>query len=248
MGRDAVIWRVSAKADNGRGVRLAAALLAACLVLAARALAEAPAPPQFTDVAEAAGIRFQHNFGADKLENVLMTTGSGVALFDYDNDGWLDAFLVNGTYLDDDGRPRTDKATSHALFHNRKNGTFENVTKTAGLDTPSYGQGCACADFDGDGFTDLFITNYGPNRLYRNRGDGTFEDVTERSGTGGGHGWHAGAAFFDYDGDGDLDLFVSSYLKFRPGMQGVHASTLSQRTGFRFFPGPRDYQAAEADM
>ncbi|OFV87517.1 MAG: hypothetical protein A3J75_00845 [Acidobacteria bacterium RBG_16_68_9] len=207
------------------------------------ALAESSGPPQFTDIAETAGIRFQHNFGAGKLENVLMTTGSGVALLDYDNDGWLDAFLVNGTYLDGDGRPRTDKATSHALFHNLKNGTFEDVTMAAGLDTPSYGQGGATADFDGDNFVDLYVTNYGPNRLYRNRGDGTFEDVTERSGAGGGDGWHAGAAFFDYDADGDLDLYVSRYLKFRPAMKGVHSSSLSQKTGFRFFPGPRDYEA-----
>jgi hypothetical protein len=222
---------------------LATALLVASLALAPRVFAEPPVPPQFTDVSEAAGIRFQHNFGADKLENVLMTTGSGVALFDYDNDGWLDALLVNGTYLDDDGHPRTDKATSHALYHNRKNGTFEDVTKTAGLDTPSYGQGVACADFDGDGFTDIYITNYGPNRLYRNKGDGTFEDVTERSGASAGGGWHTGAVFFDYDGDGNLDLFVTRYVKFSPGMKGVHASTLSQRTGYRFFPGPRDYEA-----
>ncbi len=222
---------------------LATLLLAASLLPVARLGAAAPVPPQFTDVAEAAGLRFQHNFGAEKLENVLMTTGSGVALFDYDNDGWLDAFLVNGTYLDADGRPRTDKATSHALFHNRKNGTFENVTKAAGLDKSSYGQGCACADYDGDGFTDLYVTNYGADRLYRNRGDGTFEDVTERSGAGGGGGWHGGAVFFDYDGDGDLDLFVTRYVKFHPSMKGVHASTLSQKTGFRFFPGPRDYEA-----
>lgn len=218
--------------------------LVVALATVATALAEGPVPPAFTDATESAGIRFQHTFGAEKLENVLMTTGSGVALFDYDKDGWLDAFFVNGTYMDGDGRPRADKATSHALFHNRGKGTFENVTTAAGLGSPSYGQGVATADYDGDGFVDIFVTNYGPNRLYRNRGNGTFEDVTERSGTGGGPGWHAGAAFFDYDGDGDLDLYVSSYVQFKPSMDGVHSSTLSQRTGFRFFPGPRDYQPA----
>ncbi|MEE9268973.1 MAG: CRTAC1 family protein [Candidatus Krumholzibacteria bacterium] len=200
--------------------------------------------PSFTDVAGESGVRFRHTFGADKLESILMTTGSGCAMFDYDNDGWLDAFLVNGTYLDKQGRPLPNKPAYHALFHNRGDGSFENVTEDAGLNVPSYGQGCACADYDGDGFTDLYITNYGPNQLYRNNGDGTFEDVTERSGTGDPR-WGGGAVFFDYDGDGDLDLFVANYVKYRPDMKGVHASSFSKRTGFRFFPGPRDYEAEE---
>jgi hypothetical protein len=200
--------------------------------------------PSFTDVAGESGVRFRHTFGADKLENILMTTGSGCAMFDYDNDGWLDAFLVNGTYLDEQGLPRPEKAAYHALFHNRGDGSFENVTEGAGLKVATYGQGVACGDYDGDGFTDLYITNYGPNQLYRNNGDGTFEDVTEKSGTGDTR-WGGGAVFFDYDGDGDLDLFVANYLKFQPDMEGVHASAFSKRKGFRFFPGPRDYEAEE---
>ncbi|MCP4003981.1 MAG: CRTAC1 family protein [bacterium] len=204
-------------------------------------MAEDSAAISFTDVSGPSGLRFRHTFGADKLENVLMTTGSGVALFDYDNDGWLDAFLVNSTALDDQGKPEADSTTHHALFHNEGDGTFKDVTAAAGLSEITYGQGVACADFDGDGFTDFYLTNYGPNRLFRNKGDGTFEDVTEKSGTGDAR-WGAGAAFFDYDGDLDLDLFVTNYVKFRPRSEGTHSSSLSKRMGFRFFPGPRDYE------
>jgi len=212
-----------------------------CLALPAALAAQSGPPPVFTDVAEAAGIRFRHSFGAARLENILMTTGSGAAFFDYDNDGRLDAFLVNGTdiFSGKGGPP-----THHALFHNEGDGTFVEVTRAAGITEATYGQGCAVADFDGDGFPDLYITNYGPNKLYRNRGDGTFEDVTERSGTGDPR-WSTGAVFFDYDGDGDLDLFVSNYVKFRPDQKGVHSSELSKRVGFRAFPGPRDYEAEE---
>lgn len=196
--------------------------------------------PAFVDVAEEAGIGFRHNFGARQLEHILMTTGSGAAFFDYDGDGWLDAFLVNGIDLEDpDAEP-----TRHALFRNLGDGTFREVTEVAGLTEATYGQGCAVGDFDGDGHPDLYITNYGPNRLYRNRGDGTFEDVTASTGTGD-VGWSTGAVFFDYDGDGDLDLFVSSYVKFRPEMEGVHSSSLSKRVGFMAFPGPRDYEAED---
>jgi hypothetical protein len=198
--------------------------------------------PQFTDVSAQSGIRFKHNFGAKNLESILMTTASGCALFDYDNDGWLDVFFVNGTYLDETGKPRADKATHHALFHNRGDGTFENVTRAAGLGEPSYGQGCAVGDYDGDRFPDLYLTNYGPNRLYRNRGDGTFEDVSAKAGVDDPR-YGGGAVFFDYDGDGDMDLFTSNYVKYSPELKGIKASSLSKRMGFRFFPGPRDYEA-----
>jgi enediyne biosynthesis protein E4 len=204
-------------------------------------LAQAGPPPTFTDVAEAGGIDFRHSFGAPTLQSILMTTGSGAALFDYDGDGWLDAFLVNGVELGTEASP---DATRHALYHNRGDGTFEDVTRAAGLAAPSYGQGNAVADYDGDGLPDLYITNYGPNRLYRNRGDGTFEDVTDVSGTGDPR-WSTGAVFFDYDGDRDLDLYVSNYVKFDPSRGGVRASELSKRVGFRFFPGPRDYEAED---
>lgn len=170
-------------------------------------------PIKFTEVAKKVGIRFRHNFGAKNPRNILMTTGNGCAFFDYDNDGFLDVFLVNSTTLDSKGKIIPERATYHALYHNRGDGTFENVTKAANITKVSYGQGCAIADYDGDGYEDLYITNYGPNILYHNRGDGTFEDVTEHSGTGDPR-YSTGAVFFDYDGDGDLDLFVANYIKF----------------------------------
>ena len=225
--------------------------LAACLSIGILAPLPARAGevncPQFTEVAASAGLRFHHNFGADKLQNVLMTTGSGCAFLDYDNDGWIDVFMVNSTFLDEHGLPRADKATHHALFHNERNGTFKEVTAAAGITKASYGQGCAVGDYDGDGFVDIYITNYGTNSLYRNRGDGTFEDVTAKSGTGS-TGWNSGAVFFDYDGDGDLDLYVSHYLKFRPDQRGVHSSSLSKRSGYTTFPGPRDYEGEDDVM
>ena len=197
-------------------------------------------PVWFVDVTEASGLDFRHEFGAEHLENILMTTGAGCALFDFDRDGWLDAFLVNGTHLDEKGA-----ASRHGLFRNRGDGTFENVTAASGITATTYGQGCALGDFDADGFTDLYITNYGPNLLYRNRGDGTFEEVGAEAGVADPR-WSTGAAFFDADGDGDLDLYVAHYVRFQPDMKAVRSSAASRNSGFATFPGPRDY-AAEDD-
>jgi len=219
-----------------------AVVVLSAVVLAARpAAAQVGDPPTFTDIAQDAGIDFRHTFGSERLENILMTTGSGVALFDYDGDGWLDAFFVNGTDL---GESEGEGTVGHTLYRNQGDGTFQDVTQAAGITAVTYGQGCTVGDFDGDGLPDLYITNFGPNLLYRNNGDGTFEDVTEHSGTGDSR-WSTGSVFFDYDGDGDLDLFVSSYVKFRLGMDDVHASELSKRVGWVSFPGPRDYEAED---
>ena len=222
-----------------RWLWMTVAITAVCAATAA-----ADPPPKFTDIARSAGIVFRHTFGAEQNENVLMTTGSGCAFFDYDNDGRLDAFLVNGAKLDKHGLMDRRNAATHALFHNERNGTFRNVTETAGITAASYGQGVATADYDADEFVDLYITNFGRNTLYRNRGDGTFEDVTDRAGVGCPR-WSAGAVFFDYDGDLDLDLYVSNYLKFLVNRKDVHVSTLSKKYGFRSFPGPRDFEGEE---
>jgi hypothetical protein len=138
--------------------------------------------------------------------------GAGVALFDYDNDGWTDIFLVNGTTLADAGaRPAS------YLFHNNRNGTFTDVSAKAGIIHSGWGQGCCVGDFDNDGFEDLFVSYYGRNVLYRNNGDGTFTDVAEKAGVAGRAGaWGAGCCFLDFDRDGLLDLFVASYVNFDP--------------------------------
>jgi hypothetical protein len=164
------------------------------------------------------------NGGSDTKKYIIETTGSGVAIFDYDNDGWPDIFLVNGTTLD--AGKASLKPSSH-LFHNNHDGTFSDVTRAAGLEFTGWGQGVCVGDYDNDGFDDLYVTYYGRNRLYHNEGNGTFKEVAASAGVAGdGTAWGTGCAFVDYDRDGKLDLFVANYVLFdvktapRPG-QGV---------------------------
>ena len=143
---------------------------------------------------------------------LLEEMGGGVALFDYDNDGWLDIFLVNGTSL---APAVQDRHPTSYLFHNNRDGTFTDVTKKAGLTRSGWGQGCCVGDYDNDGNDDLFVTYWGHNVLYHNNGDGTFTDVSEQAGVAGnGNSWGAGCCFLDYDRDGHLDLFVANYVNF----------------------------------
>ena len=180
-------------------------------------------PGVFTDVTAAAGLSKALNVSGSPADKqfLLEEMGGGVALFDYDHDGWLDIFLVNGSSFDPKVRDR--KPTSY-LFHNNRDGTFTDVTQKAGLTHSGWGQGCCVGDFDNDGFDDLFVSYWGRNVLYRNNGNGTFTDVTERAGVAGPeHQWGAGCCFVDFDRDGHLDLFVASYVTFdsdrapRPG-------------------------------
>jgi hypothetical protein len=175
-----------------------------------------PAPGVFTDVTAAAGLSKALNVSGSPADKqfLLEEMGGGVALFDYDNDGWLDIFLVNGSSFDPEVRDR--KPTSY-LFHNNRDGTFTDVTRQAGLTHSGWGQGCCVGDFDNDGFDDLFVSYWRRNVLYRNNGNGTFTDVTERAGVAGPeHQWGAGCCFLDFDRDGHLDLFVASYVPFDP--------------------------------
>jgi hypothetical protein len=165
----------------------------------------------FVDVAKAAGLNAVTIYGGEhKNKYLLETTGCGVAFYDYDNDGWLDIFLVNGWRLE--GFPAGQEPTSH-LFKNNRDGTFTDVTAKAGLVHHGWGQGVCIGDYDNDGFDDLFVSYFGKNVLYHNNGDGTFTDVTDKAGVGGnGKRWNTGCAFVDYDRDGKLDLFVANYI------------------------------------
>jgi len=175
------------------------------------------AADDFVDITAASGVRFKHVASHTSKKYLLESMGSGVALFDYDNDGRLDIFLVNGAPLSDPtakGTVPQKTSAEHAnrLYHQKADGTFEDTTEHAGLAGVGYGMGAAVGDYDNDGFEDLYVTAYGGNRLYHNNGDGTFTDVTEKSGTGG-SGWSTGAAWVDLDNDGRLDLVVLRYVQ-----------------------------------
>ncbi len=172
-------------------------------------------PVIFADITARAGLSGAINISgsANNKQFLLEEMGGGVALLDYDNDGWLDIFLVNGTSFDPAVR---DRNPTSFLFHNNRDGTFTDVTVKAGLTRSGWGQGCCVGDYDNDGFDDLFVSYFGRNVLYHNNGDGTFTDVSEKAGVGGSGRWGAGCCFLDYDRDGYLDLFVANYVNFDP--------------------------------
>jgi hypothetical protein len=185
-------------------------------VLTVRRSEGAPGRITFVDITEAAGLGAAKNVSGSAVnkQTLLEEMGCGVALFDYDNDGWLDIFLVNGTTLSPRSRGRTPTGY---LFRNNRDGTFTDVTAKSGLVRSGWGQACCAGDYNNDGFEDLFVTYWGRNVLYRNNGDGTFTDVTEEAGLGMAAGrWGAGCCFLDYDRDGHLDLFVANYVSFDP--------------------------------
>lgn len=179
-------------------------------------VAQSQSPVTFSDITAQSGVAFRHVASPTSQKYLPETMGGGVALFDYDNDGRLDIFFTNGARLEDPMpkgvRPdKRDARFWNRLFHQKSDGTFEDVTERAGLRGEGYSMGAAAADFDGDGFTDLYVAGYGVGALYRNRGDGTFEDVTQKT-KANAPGWTTSAGWLDYDRDGRLDLFVARYM------------------------------------
>jgi hypothetical protein len=204
----------------------------------------------FQDITKAAGLSgWTHKMGTAEKKFIVETNGSGVGLIDYDNDGWLDIYMVNGsTFNALDGKEEPPHA---ALFHNNRDGTFTDVAKKAGVTNDRWGYGVSIADYDNDGWPDIFVGNYGKNRLYHNNRDGTFTDVAASAGVELGN-WSTGSAWGDYDGDGLLDLYVSGYVHLDraslpvPGSKAVGYSFCQYRgvmvnCGPRGLPGEPDH-------
>lgn len=192
--------------------------------------------PVFTDVTEAAGIRFKHSYGDDELSNIVEGTGAGAMFFDYNGDGLLDIYFVTGCWTNNVSQNRGRRLKgklSNALYRNNGDGTFADVTMAAGVGCRRFSSGCSSADFDGDGDLDLYVLNYGPNVFYRNNGNGTFTDISRESGLDGA-AWSLSACWFDYDNDGDLDVFTANYLEYDSGK----FRDFYQPSGY---PGPLSY-------
>jgi hypothetical protein len=206
----------------------------AILSLCPQFRAAEPPIPRFTDIARQAGVVFHHTNGASAEKHLVETMGSGAVFFDFDGDGWIDIFLVDGGSIAD---AAVDRKARHRLYHNRGNGTFEDVTDRSGIQHRAYGMGACAGDYDGDGRPDLYITSYGPNALYHNNGDGTFTDVTAAAHVGDAK-WGAGCAFADLDRDGDLDLWVANYVD----ADRAHSPFCGDsRSGARFYCHPLRY-------
>jgi enediyne biosynthesis protein E4 len=208
------------------------------------------APVIFDDITAFSGLsKFQHRSGTPEKRTILEAVGSGVALLDYDNDGWMDIYLVNGSTRSAlSGKQPAPKAM---LLHNNHDGTFTDVTDKAGVANERWGFGVAIGDYDNDGWPDIYVSNFGKNRLYHNNRDGTFSDVAEKAGVALG-GWSTGPTWGDYDRDGFLDLFVPGYVKFDPnhspipGQNGVRSSAcqfrgVSAMCGPLGLPGETDH-------
>src|SRR6266704_1729893 len=189
-------------------IPLATILAVATLAQVKESRPTAPTPAEFVDVTSSLGVQFQHAAPHTSKKYLLETLESGVALCDYDNDGRLDLFVVNGAEISDPMPPgtvpqKTGPQDWNRLYHQKPDGTFEDATEKAGLQGAGYGMGVAVGDYDNDGYEDLYVTAYGGNKLYHNNGDGTFTDVTEKAGVGG-SGWSTSAAWVDLDNDGLL--------------------------------------------
>jgi enediyne biosynthesis protein E4 len=203
-------------------------------------------PVTFTDITARAGITFRHAASPTSQKYLLETMGGGVALFDYDNDNRLDIFFTNGAALRDPMPPsampdKSDARFWNRLYHQKADGTFEDVTERAGVRGAGYSMGAATGDYDADGYVDLYVTAYGGNILYRNNGNGTFSDVTARAGVAG-TGWSTSAGWLDYDRDGRLDLFVARYMEWNFQTGALHCGGL--QPGQRAYCHPDNFRGA----
>jgi enediyne biosynthesis protein E4 len=199
--------------------------------------------PVFVDVTAQSGITFKHSYGDYDLTNIVEGTGAGVTVFDYDNDGLLDIYFVNGRWVkainDNRGRDLNGKLFN-ALYRNNGDGTFTEVTDKAGVAGTGYGFSSSAADFDNDGDLDLYVQNYGPNTMYRNNGDGTFTDITEQTGLGDPR-WSLSAPWVDYNNDGFLDVYVANYLEYDDGKFRSYYPAAG-------YPGPLSYSGQQDAM
>jgi hypothetical protein len=200
------------------------------------AVVPAPTDDYFQEIGQQIGLDFVHSIGDDDLTNIIQSDGGGAAFLDFDQDGFIDIYVCSGTWLE--GVSKSEKPSEmpgNHLYRNRGNGTFEDVTKKAGVSGPWYTMGAVAGDFNNDGYPDLFISNYGPNVLLKNNRNGTFTDVTKRANVAGGNECSVGAVWADYDNDSFLDLYVGNYLAFDPDYKYYYAPD--------GFPGPMAYDA-----
>jgi hypothetical protein len=223
--------------QSGRGavMRLVALSIALAAAINAQSPSYGDSPVGFSDVTRQAGIDFRHINGASADKHLVETIGSGGLFFDFDNDGWIDIFLVDGGSVAD---PAVAKQARHRLYRNRGNGTFEDVTERSLIRHREYGMGACAGDYDNDGLVDLYVTNVGPNVLYRNGGNGVFTDVTSTARVGSPL-WSTSCAFADLDRDGDLDLFVTNYVAADPKNSPFCGNA---RLKTRFYCHPLNYE------
>lgn len=190
----------------------------------------------FQELGTSVGLDFVHSIGSDKMENIIESVGGGAAFLDYDQDGFMDIYVCNGTWVEGFSKTKPKRSeTSNHLYRNLQNGTFAEVSKQAGVDGPWYSMGVTIGDVNNDGYPDIYLSNYGENTLYQNMGDGTFKDVTKKAGIGGGKQCSVGAVWLDYDNDGLLDLYVGNYLNYDPDYSYYYAPD--------GFPGPLAYDS-----
>jgi hypothetical protein len=228
-------------------------LLLSSALFAQAQQATAPAHIRFDDGTAKSGIQFTHNFGSQKLGSLLESTGAGCVWFDYNNDGFPDLYVASGKPLEGGIHPyplKQPPATPphNHLYRNNGDGTFTDVTDKAGVAANIYGMAAVAADYDNDGFIDLFVTGYGKAILFHNNGDGTFTDVTSKAGIQV-EGWSISSTWLDYDRDGCVDLFVGRYVKFDPKYRNFYTYTMDRSpiTGSRWRNRtPRSEKAASS--